>query len=260
MPRPIYIDVHPAYDGRNTYACTNEEAAAHRYLLGSRKFIQTGAIASTGDIIFSTLLPVSERVYAVDHNTTAIAVAMIKAILLDKMGVRAFKGLILEKEYAAFAKAYSEVISELPEPLRRKATAYSSNTIMVSLSTFAELRREWINYPDAALNRTRRKLDAVTFIHGDLRDLTQFGPMDLLYVSNACEHSNRIEQGLTLGQLAPLVRENGLLLQACVKQHHETRLWQHSQRILATRLSWDYDLFVRKTPLSVTVTSEIGPL
>ena len=244
MPRPTYIDVHPSYDGRDTYVCTNEEAAAYRYLLGTRKFTQTGAIASTGDIIFSTLLPISERIYAVDHNTAAIAVAMIKAILLDKMGVRAFKGLILEKEYAAFDKAYREALPELPEPLKEKP-------ILVSSHAFGELRREWINYPDSVLNRARRKLDAVTFIHGDLRDLTQFGPMDLLYASNACEHTNRDRTGLTLEHLAPLVREDGLLLQASstgYKRHDEPQFWQHSQRFLATRLNWHYDLFVRKTP------------
>ena len=249
MPRPTFLDVHPAFNGAETYKCTNEEAMAYRVLLNRKSFKTTGAIASSGDVLLSALLPRSEKVYAVDHNNSSIAVAMLKAIMLDQMGVRAFKALLIDQSFNQFYKKASTFVSEMPPALQSGLTRHGASVL--NSHDYTDLRREWLNYPDGALETSRRRLDAVTFVHGDLQDLAQFGPMDLLYVSNACEHRNRDGKSPTLKYLSPLVREDGTLLVArstTYSRHEDPLFWKHQKRFLATRLGWNYDLYTRKTP------------
>lgn len=247
MPRPTFIDVHPAFNSSDSYRVTNEEALAHRALLSGKRFMTTGAIASSGDVLLSALLPCSQKIYAVDHCYGSLSAAMVKALLLDTMGVRAFKALLLEASYEAFKAAIIKIQPELPSPLREAAVTKWGTSI--SSSDYSCLRKEWINYPDRALAVSHKRLGNVTFIHGDLADLSQFGQMDLLYVSNACGHRGRTGQSPTLNTLSPLVREDGLLLTAVAPSSHRPTLpnpfWKQQRMMLAPRLQWDYVLYAR---------------
>ena len=264
MPRPTFIDVHPTYAASEAYKCTNEEPMLQRQLLGNQRFNKAGGIASSGEVLLSVLLPRSKSVFAIDHGYGSLSACFIKMIMLDTLGPRAMKALLFEKPYKEFLAAAGRAAVELPTSLAGKLRFDGPNPYpTISVADYMDLRREWINFPDAMLETVRRKMEVVTLIHGDLRDLSQFGQMDCLYVSNAVQggHNNRDGKSPDLAYVAPLVRKGGLMLMARgtsspilpANQH-----WTHQRRVLATRLHWNYDLYMR-TAIDAPIVPVVVP-
>lgn len=249
MPRPTFEDLHPSFNGSTQFRCTNEEMVLHERLLDDAKFEVAGGISGAGEVPIAVLLPRSKKVFAVDHNYGSLAVAYLKALLLDSLGGRGFKALILEQTHTDLAAACRKVQAEMPEILRVQVV-WEGDYPTLSSGCYQEIRREWAMIPDTVVERARRNLANLTLAHGDLRDLRRFWPLECLYVSNAVGeyHTDRYSKVPSLADMAPLVREGGKMLIArpvCRNSLPGEDYWQHQKRIKATRLQWDYDIYKR---------------
>lgn len=256
MPRPSFIDVHP-HNGSSGFFCSNEEPALWRWLIQEEKFDYTGAIASSGDVLLSTLLPRSKRLFAVDHNYGSLAAAFTKAVLLDKLGARAFMATILERPEVELQKALTtEIKDELPEALRSKVLNVVGST--------QELRRIWASTSLTDLEAARKRLEQLTLIHGDIMDLSRHGRMDCLYVSNAVDssHNDRHDRIPRMDDAAALLHGGGKMLIArgtAATVIPETPTCRHIKRVAGTdqigACRWVYDLYERK-PVGEMVVRE----
>jgi hypothetical protein len=175
------------FDVHTVYHATNEEPALHTQLLttvSKKRFQKAASICSGGEIPFFVLLPRCQEVFAVDHSKAVIALAMSKMLILEKLGPKALHQLLLEDRRAKYEDLLLEVKKDLPEDLR------TCNTSLGSYK-WPEVRREWGLISPATLAKALKHKDRLTFIHGDITDLAQFGPFDIVYLSNALEHMGR---------------------------------------------------------------------
>ena len=250
MPRPTFLDIHPTFNGSSGFCCSNEEPALWRWLLEKRHFRNAGAIASGGDVVLMSLLPKSERLTAIDHNYTSLAFAGTKAVMLDRLGARGFLAAILEGTEPSIKRVFVNHTTELPDFLRNRIS-----TAVWGSGNITELRRVWSAARLGEVEAVRRKLDAMTLIHGDLQDLKTRGQLDCLYVSNAVDsgHIDRDGKTPTMEQMGPLVGRDGVMLMARhvgVFPKVDTDHWTHRRRLDPCDnlggCRWSYDLHVRK--------------
>ena len=260
MPRPTFLDLHPVFNGSSGFCCANEEPAMWRWLLTKRTFQTAGSIASSGDVLLGALLSRSEKLYAVDHNYTSLAFAGMKAVLLDKLGARGFLASILEGSQQSIINLFMGTKAELPTFLQGRVDRSQFP------SSMNELRRVWSGARIGELDIARRRLGALTFIHGDLSDLRQFGQMDCLYVSNAVDssHNDRHNKIPTTDQMGPLVHRDGLLLVARhvgTPVNPDTSYWAHLKQVEPTDqlggCRWAYHVHVKKPAHEMEVRTSL---
>lgn len=224
------------------YQATNEEPILHKMLLHGRRFQRTGGIAGGGEIPIFVLLPVSDQVVVVDHSYASLAITWMKTLLLAKLGARATKALMIEQPYEKFAVVANELKAELPEAMRAhmKLNSYS----------YKEITREWTLISTALMEKCRGLLDNLTLLHGDLKDLKAHGPYDLVYLSNALEHTtNRENKAPTVASAVdPLVKPNGLLLQTGTWNTAVAPGWKLVKALNGTRTAWAHNLLQRAAP------------
>lgn len=253
MPRPIFIDVHPDFNGPNYYPCTNEEPRMHTRHLKGLHFAKAGGISSAGEAMLGILLPHADEVFVADHCYRSLAAAFLKALMLDCLGAMAISHLFTRGTYADISNAISRVTPDVPEPMRGIIATYNTSysNVIPDYST-DQLRNAWREIDIAALEQAHRRLGSLTIIHGDLLDLQQFGQLDLLYASNALmeQHSTRMGKVPDLAYVAPLVREDGLMLVArsnsCATML-DTDQWRRVANHRGGRTSYSYDLYQRET-------------
>ena len=208
-----FEDRHPAFNASG-YACTNEEPEIFAHLLGRKRFEKSGGIASGGEILFSTILPRTKgEVVMVDHSYKALVVCWIKASLLSSLGPRGLKTLFLFGGHEKFMEKVMEIVPSLPPELSVKfAPCMKGNTYSGTFTPneFPALRKEWFYISEVALRASLKRLDRLTFIHGDLSDLPT--NLDLLYVSNATGHTNRDNKYPTYDGVSEHLKVGGTLL------------------------------------------------
>lgn len=206
-----FVDKHTAFNSPTHYDVTNEEPELWNKLLGNKKFARVGAIASSGDVVLLSLLQrTTERLVAIDHSYKSLASAYAKALMLQRYGADELYKLLTENKQQDYLTIANAVGNSLPEPIK----GYRSN---FSNYTFVGLRREWGLTPKSAAKRSKNNLDKLLFVHGDLADLAEYGPLDLLYTSNAHEHSGRDRKVAGIGMIPKfldLLHPDGLLLTA----------------------------------------------
>src|SRR5437899_10670379 len=97
-----FEDIHPAYTPTGEqYIVTNEEPDIHRFLLRGKTIKRAAAIAGGGEISLFLLLPrVREELVSVDHSYAALAAFYVKALLLEQMGSKTLRNLIINKPLA----------------------------------------------------------------------------------------------------------------------------------------------------------------
>lgn len=257
MKLPSYREANP-YNSGTAYNFTNEEPELFARMLGNRTFKKAASICSGGEVAFGVILPRSEEVFAVDHAAGSIAVAMLKAALLQIVGIRELRKLLATGTYADLQPHIKEAFDTLPVDLQKfvKLNKPGPNDPLyysapVFQHDFTNFRREWTYLPAKALFEAVEKLDKVTCVHGDIRDLKDNGPFDLLYTSNASEHTGRAGMGQTsLASFAELLEPGGILMCALGSGSHGTTTPIHKlklvEKIVGYRTSWVHMLFEKE--------------
>lgn len=249
-----FEDVHPAYvPTGEQYIVTNEEPDIHRLLLRSRTIKRAVAIAGGGEVSLFVLLPrVRKELVVVDHSYAALAAFYTKAFLLEQMGPKALRDLIINKPLAEWVKATDSVLPQLPEPLGKyvgeasSKTDYTHANKLRGTNTHVNLRKEWFYADEKALSLAVKKLHKLTLIHGDLTDIKDKGPFDFLYLSNAAEHFGRSMKKLTQAELDPMLAPNSLVLTAN-KPYGAQWKWKELSNFNGIRGHWHYYLFMKES-------------
>lgn len=220
-------------------------------LLGKRRFDNVGTIASGGEIPLFVMLPRAASVVAVDHSYRSLYVTFMKALLFQSMSLPKLRRLTENANaYTPFAEACAKLEHMLPEVLRTKhtmvGTTKNSYNAPITYADYPAIRREIYHTPSAAVWLGLRNLENLTLIHGDLTDLSGYGaPFDLLYVSNATDHTNRTKLYPKLADWSNLIRDGGFLLSTTQEGvDHKDFTKVHS--VQGYRTTWIHCLYERK--------------
>jgi hypothetical protein len=116
--------------------------------------------------------------------------------MLDLLGAKEMKRFLIEESYEKFTKYIrKDIIPLMPDDLRTWATntqiATSDISRIINSNEWRDIRREWQFVPIGRMERLRQSLGKVKFVHGDMLDIAEVGPFDLLYISNALDHTSR---------------------------------------------------------------------
>lgn len=256
MGRPTFIDAHKAFNASG-YDLTNEEISVHNMLLdgaGLRRFMKGAAIASGGEIPLAVLLHRCDQLICVDHSYRSCAMTMLKASLIDTMGPRAFLALIMEGEALPLSGAIKSVWETLPIEVRKTGASPAPTMMAPAIDDYSlrSWRREWHEANQLDVEEAAKKLHRVTIIHGDLEDLKEHGPFDVLYASNAMEHSGRGGKVPKMSLFGELLKDGGYLLatggSSPFRSASVDPSWTHLKQIHGFRTSWDHHLIRWSAP------------
>jgi hypothetical protein len=264
---PEFEDVAPEYTTFG-YWITNEEPELVREMLAGVRIKKGAAIASSGDMALFAVLPrISKQLVLVDHSYQSLVACFSKMALLERFGVDGVRDLFINKPVAEVKAAFSSVKDALPPTL--KVPPKESKMLGQGERTFYQycsyggvdpyeftggtegLRKEWHYGPRAALRSSVKKLDKVKMVHGDLADISKYGPFDFLYLSNAMEHTGRSGR-ISSTLVESLVRRGGLALVARSGSGYSypsnpiSSDWEEIKQERGFRSSWTYSLLRRK--------------
>lgn len=181
------------YNGVHTeFPFCNEQLGMWNKALDGIEVDNAASICSGGEVTFFSILPrVKEKLVAIDHSYRSMYYAIAKYHVVEKLGAVKAHALFKEprKNKAKLLKLAAEANKDLPTngAIRTKDSfGYSpedecweyDSRILESI-TQKEL---------SAFKRSRAKLH---FLHGDLTDLVERGPFDLVYLSNAMQYAGR---------------------------------------------------------------------
>lgn len=234
------------------YKLTNEEPELFNHMLGRRRFKRAGGIASGGEVLFSVLLPRAEDAVVVDHSVYSLSYCHLKALMLDALGPKGMRDLLLHGTEADVSKVVGQVRDALPKELQKVAyDGYATGKVppMITGHDHTGLRREWHYMSPKRLAEAHQKLDRALLVHGDLSDIKPYGPFDLFYISNAMEHTNRERKSPTHQDFNEHVAPGGLLLNVEASgqvKKDSTVGWELLKQMKGFRTTWNYQIWRRK--------------
>jgi hypothetical protein len=236
------------YADRGYYLVPNEGTLDWRKLVKGLHVNRAAAICSSGEVGLIALLPtVRKELVLVDHSYASLSVAMLKYTMLRELGARETRRLLTESDsHKELSKNITKFLKKLPKEVQeayrgvvmkrggsegpfviQPSPRVDYNRIDPKTGWYAELpsveppkvssmlTREWDRLPQRDILRCTYKLDKVKFLHGDLSDLVERGPFDLLYISNATTHRGR-NGAPDLRELSACLKPGGYVLVA----HH----------------------------------------
>jgi hypothetical protein len=209
-------ETHP-YDPESGYHCPNEAIKVFMRFLARGKYRprKVLSICSGGEVPLLCFLPIAVEVIAIDHSKRSLETAYAKIHLISQLGVEGWYDL-LKKPWNKVEETWRGAVNEVPASMRAKY--HGSQWSLLSSYTWSELQRFWAKMPRGYLRVALKRLDRITFIHGDLRDAAPRGPFDMIYLSNALEHSPRDKTNTVYtlshftSQIEPLLAEGGRIL------------------------------------------------
>jgi len=243
------------YDGKHTeFPACNENIDLWRKVLKDVRVDNAGVVCSGGEVAFFAILPcVRKRMEAIDHAYGSMYYALGKYHIIEKLGSKQAHKLFNEYHEGPFKELLEEANRGLPT---RPATRAYSGT---SPSAVTKILRK-LTQKD--LTEFRANREKVRFVHGDLNDLVERGPFDLVYLSNALEYNGRngyefnvkgmVKPGGYLALAASKYRNTegrylrGFKLLANEKMESEYPLTSYSYRPPDPRrygLGWEYRLY-----------------
>lgn len=203
MPLPTFKSLHD-FDSSFGYGVTNEEPDTFRSLIARRRFTRAAGIVSGGEVFLFTLLPhcVGELI-GVDHSLHSLAATWLKILMMDSLGPLGLKKLIVDGTYQSFIKAAESYFPRMDAKfapylvlLNRYQSQSAKDLKCVTETDFNCLQRIYQRIPDSILRVVAKRLDRVTILHGDVRDLGAYAPFDIIYISNAWDGSHMGRVGL----------------------------------------------------------------
>lgn len=198
-----FIEKRPVDKGSG-FIIPNEELSILREFVSHTNPTRAAAICSGGEVPLTVLLPVCQEVVAVDHSKVSLAWACVKALMMEKFDGNTIIKMFLLDSPNTLWDLFRELIKEAPDAISMKGpgATYSSDLRYMS--------NMWRHIPAYLIDQARERLENLTIIHGDLRDLE--GEYDLLYTSNATEHQGHDNRCPTASDFLPVIKKDGHLL------------------------------------------------
>lgn len=214
-----FEDVH-AHDAETWYVVPNEHLGIWTDLVAQVKVERAAGICSSGEVGFFSMLPqVREELVLVDHSYRSLCIAMCKYMVMNELGVTKAVELFASGDGEQIKAQLDKVVHKLPPKIveaYNKLYARQGGGQMASHS-FQEanlLAMEYKALPVPLARKAKARFDKVTFLHGDLTDLKDRGPFDLLYLSNALEHTSRTGNPPLVDQVFTAVKPGGHVITA----------------------------------------------
>lgn len=185
------------YKGKNScYAVCNEHISTWRTILQDVSVESAGAVCSGGEVSFFGILPcVKDKLVLIDHSYSSMYYALGKYYLVEKLGAaEAFKLLVTSNE-RALEPFFEEANADLPT--HKSPYSYWDGSTRI----YEDITQEGVEHFEAAK-------DKISFLHGDLNDLVERGPFDLVYLSNALEYTGRNGSNF---EVEKMVKPGGLI-------------------------------------------------
>lgn len=173
-----YTDVRPSFEGSSMHVCPNECLIMLRSLLNDLPPLMAkgGSIASGGEVPLTVVLPRVEHLKIIDHNYGSLWWTCNKILMIKHRTNEQIKALF-EGPPTDFVKLMNDIQGENPLSGR----GFNLN--------YRVADQYWLHeITPRELDIARERLDQIEVIHGDLRDLGT--NLDLLYISNALEHTS----------------------------------------------------------------------
>lgn len=185
------------YDGKTFYGATNESLKAWDKVLDGVNVKRAAGICSGGEVVFFRILPrVEERLTLVDHCYASLYYAIGKYGTICNNAAKKAHEMLTERQATGsselLGKEFEKANKGLPmlenDNIKKRVRGYAySPTSTPRISNHMFLRD--VSEKDvSAFKRARNKVE---FLHGDIRDLIDLGPFDLLYLSNALDYLGR---------------------------------------------------------------------
>jgi SAM-dependent methyltransferase len=172
------------YNGNGSFPVCNESIAMWRKALKDISVENAAGICSGGEVSFFAVLPcVKKQLQLVDHSYQSMYYALGKYHTVEKLGAK--------KAHKAFSQG---AVSEL-EPLIEEANqGFSTGAAFrkgYSRLSGGDLRGIFRDISEKDVQAFKKNQKKVKFLHGDLSDLVERGPFDLVYLSNALDYTGR---------------------------------------------------------------------
>jgi SAM-dependent methyltransferase len=213
------------YSVRGYYLTPNEDTPEWRKIVKGLRVDRAAAICSSGEVGLIAMLPtVRKELVLVDHSYASLSIAMLKYLMLRELGAAKTKRLLTAAGTPEeLRKSVDKLVKKLPVQVRQayerqvKLPGYEGDFVTpargVPAKNNTKLKREWDTLPQRDIRACVTKLDRVKFLHGDLTDLAEHGPFDLVYLSNALEHRGRKGE-VSVSQVAACIRPGGYVIVA----------------------------------------------
>lgn len=253
---PKFLEKNP-YDALPGYTCTNEEPESFFQLLKGREVDRIGGIASGGEVLLACLLLKTKELVAVDHSCRSLCGLWSKILLIDSLGPEEAKKVLTGK-WDTCIEAIEKIWDRIPQELRLKPTMLPR--FAINASDFIDIAREWMLVKPIIVKAIARRLDRLTIIHGDLTDLE--GQFDVLYLSNALEHQDRAGKCPVFLNLAPLLKDDGIVLVAGSEYSvglYQSVVWREVKRISPKRTAWQHRVIKRFPQVHPASNLFVGP-
>lgn len=237
------------YSAGGYYWVPNEELSIWRQFLRDIPINRAAGICSGGEVgLFGLLTHVRKELVLVDHSYASLGIAMLKYQALRELGWQRTQELFTCADTTKIHEGLEPILLKLPEKVQAKIRLadvrhYSHTT-----------RDEWDAVSARVKQKSCTKLDWVSFVHGDLTDLVDKGPFDLLYLSNALEHNDRNGKAPLTEKVEALVKPGGYVLYCYFEPAVPHKRREHSWEVIKTdkprerfdynrgKLGWTYTL------------------
>lgn len=263
-----FQDLHE-YDGHMTYPASNENLSSWKEALAGIQVERAAGICSGGEVSFFCVLPlVKEQLVLIDHSYASLYYALGKHHVIEK-----YSGKKACELFRGTHPSYDRRGYKLPNPLKVEFDAANKDLPTKDCGRHGSfgLSGIWQHITPEEVTNFKRNRKKVSFLHGDINDLADLGPFDLLYLSNALDYSGR--DGDTF-QIDKIVKPGGYVMfcyqtsyynentppRGNVQKHIEG--WEPVAKAKTPRtagygLSWTYE--VRRTPKEVTDAPQVAP-
>lgn len=234
-----FTDIRPQFTGSEGYVCPNECLLSLREVLKSMPWKPSvgGSIASGGEVPLTVILPHVDSLKIVDHNYISLWWTCFKILMIKHRTNAQIREL-----FAGPLKDFSALINDLKAEIPINAPATNEEHLRWYWGTGATLKVYWTDQiTDAHLDAARERLDEVEVIHGDLRDLSN---IDLLYISNALEHTPHDSKADLRNDLHKVLIPGGMILRsdALDQTNKITKTFSLPKGVSTVGLGWHYGL------------------
>src|SRR6266487_1190780 len=191
------------YDGKTTYTMSNESLEGWGEVLKDISVERAAAICSGGEVAFFSILPhVQEELQLIDHCYSSLYFAIGKYKIIEDLGPK--KSLKLLSTYSGSTNEVPTLISKANEGL---PTLYGR--FKESKFCYTHTMWEWISQKE--VDEFSENKEKISFLHGDLSDLIDRGPFDLVYISNALDYKTRKNVYVDPATIERIVKPGGFI-------------------------------------------------
>lgn len=217
------------FNALTCYAVVNENISAWRECLDGIEVDNAASICSGGEVAFFGILPsVKERLSLIDHSYASMYFAIGKYNMIEKFGASKTHELFTGFNWYKGGRRWSPSVDNYVQDPEAESSI-SSNDLRKAFDKAnkrlptakhgvngywppASLRVTWQNIDVQEVAEFRRNRTKIQFLHGDVGDLADIRPYDLVYLSNALDYKGRNGSGHDAFRLNEVVKPGGFVL------------------------------------------------